>query len=80
MTFSQKYDTIKSQKGKVNNMLHSYEIRRLERNGDITIIRQLTAEPSFAKKEFKRYAEENPGIYSLYQIHRVANYYTVKEI
>ena len=60
-------------------MLHSYEIRRLERNGDVTIIRQLTAEPSFVKKEFKRYAKENPGIYSLYQIRRVANYFTVKE-
>lgn len=60
-------------------MLHFYEIRELDSNGRTHIIKQFTEEPKEAKKELKRYAEENPGIYSLYQIHHVAAYFTVKE-
>nr|DAW89931.1 MAG TPA: hypothetical protein [Microviridae sp.] len=34
MTFFRKYDTIKSQKGTVKTMLHSYEIQRFD-NDDL---------------------------------------------
>lgn len=61
-------------------MMHIYEIRKLEKDGKVTIIRQLTAEPKSAKKAFKEYAEENLGIYSLYQIHRVGAYINEKEL
>ena len=61
-------------------MMHLYEIRKLEKNGKVTIIRMLSAEPKSAKETFKEYAEENPGIYSLYQIHRVGVCFTEKEL
>lgn len=61
-------------------MMHMYEIRKLEKNGKVTIIRMLTAEPKSAKKTFKEYAEENPGIYSLYQVHKVGTCFTEKEL
>ena len=61
-------------------MMHLYEIRKLEKNGEVTIIRQMTAEPKLAKKTFKEYTEENPGIYSLYQVHRVGVCLNEKEI
>ena len=60
-------------------MLHLYEIRKLEKDGRTTIIRMLTKEPKDAKQEFKKYAEENPGIYSLYQVHRVAAYFNEED-
>lgn len=60
-------------------MLHFYEIRELDSNGQTHIIKQFTEEPKGAKRELKEYAKENPGIYSLYQIHRVAACFTVKE-
>ena len=59
-------------------MMHIYEIRKLEKDGKVTTVRMVTAEPKTAKKTFKEYAEENPGIYSLYQIHRVEAYFTEK--
>lgn len=61
-------------------MMHMYEIRKLEKNGKVTTIRMLTAEPKSAKKTFKEYAEENPGIYSLYQVQKVGAYFTEKEL
>jgi hypothetical protein len=62
-------------------MLHLYEIRKLEKDGKVTIIRQMTAEPKLAKKTFKEYAEENPGnYYSLYQVHRVGVYFNEEEL
>lgn len=62
-------------------MLHLYEIRKLEKDGKVTIIRQMTAEPKLAKKTFKEYAEENPRSYlSLYQVHRVRVYFKEKEL
>lgn len=60
-------------------MMHMYEIRKLEEDGKVTIIRQLTAEPKSAKKTFEEYTKENPGIYSLYQVHRVGVHFTEKE-
>ena len=64
----------------MQTMMHMYEIRKLEKDGKVTIIRQLTAEPKQAKKTFKEYAEENQGIYSLYQVHRIGVCFTEKEI
>ena len=52
----------------------------LEKNEKITTVRMIKAEPKVAKKTFKEYAEENPGIYSLYQVYRVEAYFTEKEI
>lgn len=60
-------------------MMHMYEIRKLEKDGNVTIVRQLTAEPKLAKELFKEYAEEIPGIYFLYQVRRVGTCYTKKE-
>lgn len=60
-------------------MLHLYEIQKLDSNGRTHIIKQFTEEPKNAKQKLKEYAEENPGIYSLYQIQRVASRFTVKE-
>ena len=61
-------------------MMHMYEIRKLEKNGKVTTIRMLTAEPKSAKKAFKEYAEEIPGIYSLYQVRKVGACFTEKEL
>ena len=61
-------------------MMHMYEIRKLEKDGKTTTIRMLTTEPKLAKETFKEYAEENPGIYSLYQVRRVETYFTEKEL
>lgn len=60
-------------------MLHLYEIRKLDSNGRTHIIKQFTEEPKVAKQELKKYAKENPGFYSLYQVHRVTACITVKE-
>lgn len=60
-------------------MMHMYEIRKLEKDGKVTTIRMITAEPKAAKKAFKEYAEANPGIYSLYQVRKVGVCFTEKE-
>lgn len=61
-------------------MMHMYEIRKLEKDGKVTTIKMLSAEPKSAKKAFKEYAEENPGIYSLYQVQKVDACFTEKEL
>ena len=58
--------------------MHMYEIRKLEESGKVTIVRMLTMDPKSAKKAFKEYAEENPGIYSLYQVRKVGACFTEK--
>lgn len=60
-------------------MKHYYEIRKFEKDGKTTIIRMVEAEPKDAKKAFREYAEENPGIYRLCKIETIANYFTEKE-
>lgn len=60
--------------------MHVYEIRKLEKDGKVTTIRMLTADPKSAKKAFKEYAAENPGIYSLYQVQKVGACFTEKEL
>lgn len=62
-------------KEKAQAMMHKYEIRKLEKDEKVTIIRQFTAEPKSAKKTFKEYAEKNSGIYSLYKVQRVGIYF-----
>ena len=79
MTFFRKYDKIEPQKGKVNTMLHSYEIQRFDNDGTTHIVDWFVEEPKVAKQKLKKYAEENPGIYSLYQVKRVGSCFTVKE-
>ena len=64
----------------MKTMMHMYEIRKLEKDGKITTVQTLTAEPKLAKKTFREYAEENPGIYSIYQVRRVETYFTEKEL
>lgn len=59
-------------------MTHVYEIRKLEKDGKVTTIRMVTAEPKAAKKAFREYAEANPGIYSLYQVRKVEACFTEK--
>lgn len=60
-------------------MLHSYEIKRFDNDGTTHIVDWFVEKPKVAKQKLKRYAEENPGIYSLYQIKRVASCFTVKK-
>lgn len=60
-------------------MLHAYEIRKLNNSGETHIVRWFTEEPKNAKKELKKFAKENPGIYSLYQVKQVTSCFTVKE-
>lgn len=60
-------------------MTHTYEIRKLENDGRITTVRKFAAEPKWAKKALKEYAEANPGIYTLYQIRKIEACFTEKE-
>ena len=60
-------------------MTHVYKIQKLEKDGKVTTVRMVTAEPEEAKKAFKEYAEANPGLYTLYQISKVAACFTEKE-
>ena len=60
-------------------MLHSYEIRRFDNNGDTHIVDWFKEEPKVAKQKLKKYAKKNPGIYSLYQVQHVTSCFTVKE-
>lgn len=59
--------------------MHVYEIRKLEKDGKVSTVRMVTAEPKSAKQAFKEYAETNPGIYTLYQIRKIGAYFTEKE-
>lgn len=61
-------------------MMHTYEIRKLEKDGKITTIRMITDEPKSAKKTFEEYAKANPGIYSLYEVRKVGICFTEKEV
>lgn len=60
----------------MNTMLHCYEVRKLENNGKTTIIEKFVAEPKEAKAKTKKYAEEHPGLYTLYKAEPVENYFT----
>ncbi len=60
-------------------MKHTYEIRKLEKDGKITTIEKFTAEPKEAKREVKAYAGRHPGLYTLYKIEAIEICFTEKE-
>lgn len=60
-------------------MTHIYELRRFEDDGSITTVKKIAAEPKYAKQTAKEYAKRNPGLYSLYRIETVANFFTEKD-
>lgn len=60
-------------------MTHTYELKRLENDGSITTVKKMVAEPKYAKQAAKAYAEQNPGLYSLYKIETVASFFTEKD-
>lgn len=59
-------------------MKHIYELRKLENEGNVTIVKKIEAEPKCAKKEARDYAKQNPGIYSLQKIEAIEYYFTEK--
>lgn len=60
-------------------MKHTYEIRKLEKDGKTTTIEKFTAEPKEAKREVKAYAGRHPGLYTLYKIEAIEICFTEKE-
>jgi len=60
-------------------MTHSYEVRRFNNDGNMTTVLKIAAEPKYAKEKAKDYANRHPGLYSLYKIEEVAQYFTEKE-
>lgn len=61
-------------------MKHNYELKRLENDGNTTIVLKLTAEPKYAKEKAKNYANQNPGLYWLERTETVVIYFTEKEL
>jgi hypothetical protein len=61
-------------------MKHDYELRRLNKDGSITKVLELTDEPKCAKERTKKYAKQNPGLYWLKRTETVAIYFTEKEL
>lgn len=61
-------------------MTHHYELVKFNDDESTTCVKKITAEPKDAKQEAKKYAEENPGIYSLRKVETTAFYFTEKEI
>ena len=57
-------------------MTHSYELRKFEDDGSINTVLKMSAEPKDAKREAKSYAEQIPGLYSLYKIEKTAMFFT----
>lgn len=60
-------------------MTHIYELRKFEEDGSIKTVLKISAEPKDAKREAKSYAEQIPGLYSLYEIEKKAMFFTEKE-
>lgn len=61
-------------------MKHEYELKRLNKDGSVTTVLELTDEPKYAKEKTKKYAEQNPGLYWLKRTETVTIYFTEKEI
>lgn len=61
-------------------MKHTYELRRFNDDDSITTVLKLEAEPKYAKKRAKDYANQHPGLYSLQKIDTIAMYFTEKEL
>lgn len=55
---------------------HTYELRKFEDDGSINTVLKISAEPKDAKREAKSYAEQIPGLYSLYKIEKTAMFFT----
>ena len=51
-------------------MTQIYELRKFEDDGSINTVLKISAEPKDAKREAKSYAEQIPGLYSLYKIEK----------
>lgn len=60
-------------------MTQIYELRKFEDNGSINTVLKISAEPKDAKREAKSYAEQIPGLYSLYKIEKKAMFFTETE-
>lgn len=61
-------------------MTHIYELRKFEDDGSINTVLKISGEPKDAKREAKSYAEQIPGLYSLYKVEKVALFFTEKEV
>lgn len=61
-------------------MKHDYELRRLNKDGSITTVLELTDDPKPAKEKAKNYANQNPGLYWLKRTETVVIYFTEKEL
>lgn len=61
-------------------MMHTYELRRLEKDDNLTTVLKLTAEPKYAKQRAEEYVSRNPGIYSLLKVEEVKMYFTEAKI
>lgn len=61
-------------------MMHKYELRRLNKDGSVTTVFKLTAEPKPAKEKAKNYANQYPGLYWLERTETVVMYFTEKEL
>lgn len=59
-------------------MTHSYELRSLEDDGTIRTVLKISAEPKYAKQRASEYAKQNPGLYSLEKVEKIAIYFTEK--
>lgn len=60
-------------------MKHTYEIRKLENDDSVTIVRTINVEPKYAKQRAAEYAKEHPGLYSLVKVETVRMYFTEEE-
>lgn len=60
-------------------MTHTYELRKFEDDGKITVAFKLQTEPKYAKQEANAYAKRHPGLYTLVKVEKIAMYITEKE-
>lgn len=59
-------------------MTHHYELKSFNDDGSMTTVLKIEAEPKNAKAEAKAYADQHPGLYTLYKIEKVKLYFTDK--
>lgn len=59
-------------------MTHTYELRKFEDDGSMTLAFKICTEPKYAKQEAKSYADRNPGLYTLCRVEKVEMYFTEK--
>lgn len=61
-------------------MKHTYELRRLNNDGNTETVLELEEEPKHAKERAKNYAYQHPGLYTLKKIDTITIYFTEKEL